>query len=59
MPPYTSSEHDDVVARVEQVHQHVGRGEPDANAAPYFAPSSAARQPSSALRVGFCVREYS
>jgi hypothetical protein len=33
--------------------------QPLANAAPYFAPSSAARQASSAMRVGFLVREYS
>src|SRR5512133_3580839 len=32
---------------------------PDANASPWRAPSSAARQSWSAWRVGFCVREYS
>src|SRR5215813_1127537 len=59
VPPYTSSEHTTWSPEFSRCMITSAAALPDANAAPYFAPSKAARQSSSALRVGFLVRLYS
>ena len=50
---------DDVIAGLQQRHDGALAAMPEANANAALPPSMAARLPSSALRVGFCVRAYS